>query len=65
MRATGRSIRVRKTPSFNGKSLYLDGVTDFIDMQALGDETVTGAGVGNNMLSIWQVLSKDFVSLAV
>ena len=54
MRATGRSIRVRKSPSFSGRSLYLDGITDFIDMQALSDETVTGAGLGNTMYSNWQ-----------
>ena len=42
MRASGRSIRIRKSPAFSGRSIYLDGVSDFIDFQSVGDLDITG-----------------------
>ena len=42
MRASGRSIRIRKSPAFSGRSIYLDGVSDFIDFQWVGDLDITG-----------------------
>ena len=50
MRNTGRSIRVRKSPAFNGRSIYLDGVSDYIDFQSTAFKDITGnnpAGASN------------------
>ena len=33
MRGSGPAIRVRRAPSFYGRSIYLDGVSDYLDLQ--------------------------------
>ena len=44
MKTLGPSIRVRRSPSFSGRAIKLDGVSDFIDLR-------TGFAFGNTDLN--------------